>query len=1304
MSISKLYGDIPNSYYSNGLNGAKTAESIVFGSSCTEIGDAAFRGNNSFINQPYKGLIGPLIIPDSVITVGVGAFQNCSGFTSLTLGKNVETLKAEAFRSCAGLTGSLIIPASVTSIGSGVFYNCNSLETLYIEVPAEAWVNQDYPVGKNFFSTPALTNIYVPAALISGYNTQWRIDQAVSGSVVISEWVGYHQAPVITQIETITFEKEETISLQVVATDPEAGVLTYSAEGLPNGLSIDPVTGLISGTISAGAEYLAPFFVTVTVVDNGSPNRSHNISFYMFGPKLFNVAPTITTLTPDQASFVADVISLQVLAVDSDAPLTYSAEGLPAGLSIDPATGLISGTISAGAEALSPYATAVTVTDSGSPLIRSNDFFFNWEVFPEVIPENTYFFDNPSKTFPELFQKVGPISDFEYQDNDDIISVTFGNSCTSIGYYAFLNCSSFGSAGTMIEIGGGITTIGDNAFYSTAVTQVAILNNVKTIGSSLFYGQMGRQGSALFIDTPASSWKGSAFGFFDSPTLYIRDIYRHGYDTVWAVTQGYNASYSLGILNWDNYPEYIPNAVGGNQFPDIEQIPTQLSLEEDVISLQVVATDPDNVDEPIDILTYSATGLPAGLSIDPATGLISGTTVLGAEASSPYEVLITVSDDGDPITTKNMLFIWNVTGENTAPTITTIPEQENEELDVVSLQVNAIDAQGHNLIYSATGLPAGLSIDPSTGLISGAINVGAEATGPLRTIVTVTDDGDPIESSEEAFNWYVPVRPTSSTAYNYFGTPVGTVATDIPPAWKNSIGAYNIYSIEIGTACTSIGGSSFSFCYNLGGDVVIPSNVTSIGSYAFSYGTSVNNYYLDVSASVFQASFAQTWVASSTSSSRLHVSPEHLSGYTQGWADNNRWFGQILEWQNYPNPIPNPNIAPVLSPIDDQTNYEVDDFVSLYFNGTDAGGGTFLTYAIVEPAEGLFPTLGLFFDSYQGRVYGNIKEGAASGSPYTIIVKCTDNGVPQLDSEPVEFTWTVEVPNQAPVLDPISTQNSEELDVISLQITYTDLENNNITFSATGLPTGLSIDPVTGLISGTISAGAEGSNPYVATITITDDGIPVKGDSLVLIWTVGSVLAENELNRYYDASGTLINAFEGVIPSGLGSDPNRINGDTSLVSLEIGSTCTSIQGSAFRDCINLNSPLIIGDGIENSISNIGSFAFYNCGALTGPVVIGSSVTAIGGSAFAFSTTNKRPRIDEMYVDVPSVIWGTDTGSFTYTFGGLFSTSYDSMVIYVSPTYFGIGTNYDAYWRNVTKLNNAVQIVNWDNYPVATPNV
>ena len=358
-----------------------------------------------------------------------------------------------------------------------------------------------------------------------------------------------------------------------------------------------------------------------------------------------------------------------------------------------------------------------------------------------------------------------------------------------------------------------------------------------------------------------------------------------------------------------------------------------------------------------------------------------------------------------------------------------------------------------------------------------------------------------------------------------------------------------------------------------------------------------------------------------------------------------------------------------------------------------------LYHTIVEPAEGLFPSLGLAFSSSEGRVSGNIKEGAASGSPYTIIVKCTDNGIPPLDSEPVEFTWTVEVPNQAPVLDPISTQNSEELDVISLQITYTDLENNNITFSATGLPTGLSIDPVTGLISGTISAGAEGSNPYVATITITDDGLPVKGDSLALIWTVGSVLAENELNRYYDASGTLINAFEGVIPFGLGSDPNRINGDTSLVSLEFGTTCTSIQGTAFRDCFNLNSPLIIGDGIGNSISNIGSYAFYNCGSLTGPVVIGSSVTAIGDWAFAYDGGfSKRPRIDEMYVDVPSDIWGN------YIFGGFFNTSYDSMVIYVSPTYFGVGTNYGAGWRSSSKVNGAVQIVNWDNYPIATPNV
>ena len=55
------------------------------------------------------------------------------------------------------------------------------------------------------------------------------------------------------------------------------------------------------------------------------------------------------TAIDDQTSKEGQVVSLQVTASETGATLTYSADGLPAGLSINSSTGLISGTISTGA-------------------------------------------------------------------------------------------------------------------------------------------------------------------------------------------------------------------------------------------------------------------------------------------------------------------------------------------------------------------------------------------------------------------------------------------------------------------------------------------------------------------------------------------------------------------------------------------------------------------------------------------------------------------------------------------------------------------------------------------------------------------------------------------------------------------------------------------------------------------------------------------------------------------------------------------------------------------------------------------
>ena len=96
-------------------------------------------------------------------------------------------------------------------------------------------------------------------------------------------------------------------------------------------------------------------------------------------------------------------------------------------------------------------------------------------------------------------------------------------------------------------------------------------------------------------------------------------------------------------------------------------------------------------------LSYSATGLPTGLSISSSTGLISGTISDDANDSSPYSVTITVTDDGSPTKSAQASFTWNVSAFNNAPTITAISDQTDITKDVISLSVRASDSDGDDL-------------------------------------------------------------------------------------------------------------------------------------------------------------------------------------------------------------------------------------------------------------------------------------------------------------------------------------------------------------------------------------------------------------------------------------------------------------------------------------------------------------------------------------------------------------------------------------------------------------------------------
>ncbi|NNC81283.1 MAG: hypothetical protein HKN94_14165 [Acidimicrobiales bacterium] len=72
----------------------------------------------------------------------------------------------------------------------------------------------------------------------------------------------------------------------------------------------------------------------------------------------------------------------------------------------------------------------------------------------------------------------------------------------------------------------------------------------------------------------------------------------------------------------------------------MKQIPDQTAYTNAPVNIQPIGWDADD-----DTLTWAASGLPAGLSIDPSTGLISG-TIAASEADQLFTIRVKVSDGG----------------------------------------------------------------------------------------------------------------------------------------------------------------------------------------------------------------------------------------------------------------------------------------------------------------------------------------------------------------------------------------------------------------------------------------------------------------------------------------------------------------------------------------------------------------------------------------------------------------------------------------------------------------------------------
>jgi len=110
---------------------------------------------------------------------------------------------------------------------------------------------------------------------------------------------------------------------------------------------------------------------------------------------------------------------------------------------------------------------------------------------------------------------------------------------------------------------------------------------------------------------------------------------------------------------------------------------------------------------------------------------------------------VTVTATAGTLST-NAGFTWTVTNVDRAPVMTAIADQTSAENAAISLPVTASDPDGDALTFSATGLPPGLAIAPTTGVISGTLSYTSAGTRS----VTVTATAGTLSTST-GFTWTV---------------------------------------------------------------------------------------------------------------------------------------------------------------------------------------------------------------------------------------------------------------------------------------------------------------------------------------------------------------------------------------------------------------------------------------------------------------------------------------------------------------------------------------------------------------------
>jgi prepilin-type N-terminal cleavage/methylation domain-containing protein len=466
---------------------------------------------------------------------------------------------------------------------------------------------------------------------------------------------------------------------------------SWSASGLPAGLTIGAASGTISGTPTAAGTYN----ITVTLTDLAGASATSNYTVTVVP------APGIATAALDVGEINRPYNFTLTPTGTGTPPYTWTATGLPAGLTLGLNTGTISGTPTVAGTFSN---VTVTITDANSGT-ASKTFSLVIAPAPAInVPSGLDWTVNRDYPGTQV-TATGGVTPFTWSVTGLPAGLTMSAAGVITGTPTATGTST--ATVTVVDSLGGT----DSQPYTFTINPPPVINESSIPGgeNAVPYSTTLTANSGTLQYTWAASGLPTGLSMnATSGVLSGTPTVAGSFDITFTVTDAAGASNSK-ILTLTLLPT---PAIDPNDLPD--------GTVNAAYSSTTLSSSGGQAP-----YTWSATNLPPGLTIGASTGTVSGTPT----AANTYSVTVTVTDALGGIATQTQ----SVT-INPAPTITTgsIPSWTVNQ-PYTNFTMTAAGGTPPRT-WSATGLPTGLSMD-AAGVISGT----PTDLGSFTVTVTVTD-------------------------------------------------------------------------------------------------------------------------------------------------------------------------------------------------------------------------------------------------------------------------------------------------------------------------------------------------------------------------------------------------------------------------------------------------------------------------------------------------------------------------------------------------------------------------------------